>query len=317
VPIDTNTRLANGDHVVQFYDGDDDLVGIVGGYLAGSVLDGDAIVVVATHAHREALQAALVAAGIDVEAAEDSGQLRVLDAAETLGLFMVDGLPDPHSFFEIIGGLVAVAGLSGRPVRVYGEMVAALWDSGNIAGAIELETLWNGLAAQVPFSLFCAYPVHLMLGADVADAFEQVCHLHSDLVVIAPTPAGAEVSRRFACTLHAPRLARRFISETLHGWGLGDLVDDAMLVVSELATNAVVHGGSDFTVGLSRGDDRVRVSVADTSNDAPQPRNSELTTMGGRGLRLVDVVSVRWGHEAVHGGKVVWAELADRDVALT
>ena len=200
-------------------------------------------------------------------------------------------------------------------MRVYGEMVALLWEDGNVTGAIELERMWNGLGAEVPFSLFCAYPTHLMSGPDDADDFAEVCHLHSGVVAGASSPVGSEVTRGFPATPEAPRLARAFVVETLRGWGQGDVVDDATLVVSELATNAVVHVGLDFTVTLSSEGNTVRIGVADSSRDSPKRRDSGLATPGGHGLHLVDAIARRCGYDEVDGGKVVWAELAIPDAA--
>jgi len=83
MPAETGIRLANGEHVVQFYDREDDLVGVVGGYLAAAVLDGDVVIVIAASTHREAFRSAIAAAGVDFEAAQAQGDLTMLDAAET------------------------------------------------------------------------------------------------------------------------------------------------------------------------------------------------------------------------------------------
>ncbi|HWM19830.1 MAG TPA: MEDS domain-containing protein [Ilumatobacteraceae bacterium] len=309
MPAETGIRLANGDHVVQFYDRDDDLVGVVGGYLAAAVLDGDLVFVIANQAHRDAFRAALVAAGVDVDAAQVDGALTMLDAAETLRRFTVDGSLDADRFVEAIGEFVGPPSQDGRQVRVYGEMVALLWDAGNVAGAIELEKLWSDLGTRLPFSLFCGYPARIGCDAESADGFAELCHLHSDVVADAPTPSDAETTRGFSSTSQAPRFARRFVAETLQRWGLIDLVDDATLVVSELATNAMMHARSDFTVALSRRGDAVRVEVADSSDDAPQARDPAWMAAGGRGLRVVSAIASRTGHDLVDGGKVVWADL--------
>jgi len=189
-------------------------------------------------------------------------------------------------------------------------MVALLWDAGDVSAAIELERLWNELGAELPFSLFCGYPAYIASDASSADEFAELCHLHSDVVAVAPVPVGAEVTRGFIGTFQGPRLARRFVAETLQRWGRDDLVDDAALVVSELATNAVVHACSDFTVALSRRRDGVRIAVADSSVESPQPRYPGWMAPGGRGLRVVRTIASSTGHDLVAGGKVVWAELA-------
>ena len=317
MPVEPAVRLADGDHVVQFYRHDEELVGVVGGYLAAAVLDGDAVIVIATPDHGDAFRQAVVAAGVDVTAARGEGRLAVLDATATLSAFMVDGTPDPDAFDAVVGALVRRYGQGGRPVRAYGEMVALLWDAGNVAGAVELEALWNGLADRVPFSLFCAYPTHMVDDPGVSDAFADVCHLHTEVVAGAPMQAGAEATRRFVGTPHAPRSARRFVAETLQRWGRDDLVADGLIVAAELVTNAVLHASADVTVALSRHGDAVQLTVGDSSPHAPMPRRAGSSSLGGRGLLLVGAIAGRWGHRHVDGGKLVWAELRSDGAART
>jgi len=71
--------------------------------------------------------AALHAAGIDVEHAIEASRYITFDAAELLESFMVDGAPDAKRFKQAIGGELTRAGSGSRRVRVYGEMVASLW----------------------------------------------------------------------------------------------------------------------------------------------------------------------------------------------
>jgi anti-sigma regulatory factor (Ser/Thr protein kinase) len=309
MPVETDLRLADGDHVVQFYDGDDQLVGLVVGYLSAAVLDGDAAIVIATPAHRDAFRAALRAAGVDVPAAQGNGRIVLLDAGRTLSRFMVDGRPDPAAFDAVVGDAVRRAAAGGRQVKAYGEMVAVLWAEGNVIGALELERLWNGLGEHLPFSLFCAYPA-LIAAADLAaESFSEVCHLHSRVVGDTATPPGCEVAQTFARSTRAPGLARRFVSDTLRRWDRADLLDDGAMVVSELASNAVLHGGSDVTVALSRRGSRVRMVVGDSSQSEPVLRQPGPAVLGGRGLHVVSAVAHRWGYDVDADGKLVWAEL--------
>lgn len=307
VPIDG--RLADGDHVVQVYDRDEDLLGLVGGYLAASVLGGDAVIVMASPSHCDVFRGALLSAGVDVEAAEDAGALVVVDATEIASKLVADGRVDPKAFDELIAGPVRQAAKDDRPVRVFGEIVAVMWEDGNVAGAIELERLWNQLGAQIPFALFCGYPSALVSGSDVADSFAEVCRLHNQVLQTGLAPTTAEATQSFEGTLQGPRLARSFVTKVLQRWDRLDLVDDGAMVVSELATNAVVHAGSGFTVGLSRWDGRIRVEVVDSSREVPQLQEPGVTGPSKRGLYLVDAVAARWGHAVAAGGKVVWAEI--------
>ena len=108
----------------------------------------------------------------------------------------------------------------------------------------------------------------------------------------------------------SPAAARRFVRETLAAWGRPDLIDDAALVATELATNAVLHARSGFTIALCRGPEgTIRVAVRDASLGRPRPRRAGPLEGGGRGLRLVEALATVWGTDLLPDGKVVWAEL--------
>jgi len=122
----------------------------------------------------------------------------------------------------------------------------------------------------------------------------------------------SELSARFDVPLglYAPRMARRAVGAVLTGWGFTDQgwLDDAAIVVSELVTNAVNHGGGGVELGVQAHGDRVTISAADGSSVLPRRREPD--DAGGRGLALIEALSVRWGVEDHHGGKRVWIELA-------
>lgn len=102
--------------------------------------------------------------------------------------------------------------------------------------------------------------------------------------------------------------ARRLARSALTGeWA--DLAPDAELVVSELVTNATLHGDPPIQVKLLASD-RLRVEVHDRGREAPIVLQRNTEAMTGRGLAMVAALSVAWGVEpAPSGGKVVWAEL--------
>ncbi|NJQ02272.1 ATP-binding protein [Streptomyces zingiberis] len=95
-----------------------------------------------------------------------------------------------------------------------------------------------------------------------------------------------------------------------HGW-VEDARADAVLVVAELAANALCHApGTDFRVTLALHQDRVRVEVADgNARDRPRPRRASDEACDGRGLLLVESLSVEWGRvvDGSGSGKTVWA----------
>ena len=104
--------------------------------------------------------------------------------------------------------------------------------------------------------------------------------------------------------------AREFVRGQLIRHGLEFLVDDACLVVSELATNATVHARTPFTVTVSGGGRSVRLTVRDGAAESPRQVAANLMDTGGRGLRIVEQLSSGWGvtdADAVGHAKCVWA----------
>ncbi len=85
------------------------------------------------------------------------------------------------------------------------------------------------------------------------------------------------------------------------------VADDAVLVTSELVTNAVVHAASaaQLTATLHAG--RLRLEVHDGSVEPPRPRNSS-ETAGGYGLQFIASIADDWGWSPTQTGKLVWAE---------
>jgi two-component sensor histidine kinase len=88
------------------------------------------------------------------------------------------------------------------------------------------------------------------------------------------------------------------------------IVDDAVMLVSELVTNAVVHAQTPLEVNVHVGKRKVRVEVQDDSDALPIARIPRNEATGGWGLQLVDRIARSWGIERRTRGKVVWFELA-------
>jgi signal transduction histidine kinase len=171
-------------HLVQFYDTETYLAAAVADYLAGGLREGQPVLVVATPEHRDAFSIRLKAKGLDVERARVSGQLIMLDAAETLATFMSGSVPDAQRFTQVVGDVLtrAVCGTSHSVTRAYGEMVDILWKEGNTEGAIRLEELWNDLAASHPFSLLCAYGMSNFTRESDSPGFQAICRKHSHVI---------------------------------------------------------------------------------------------------------------------------------------
>ena len=178
------------DHLVQFYASDEFLVEMVCAFLVPSLRNGDAAIVAATAAHRHAFDSALADAGIDVEAAVREGRYVTFEASDLLSRFMIAGTPDATCFRDTIGAVMDdVSGDGDRTVRVYGEMVALLYDDGDVDAAVALEDLWNDLADSHAFELLCAYPMRLFADERDTAAFAHICDQHSAVIPCEGYPA--------------------------------------------------------------------------------------------------------------------------------
>jgi Histidine kinase-like ATPase domain len=103
--------------------------------------------------------------------------------------------------------------------------------------------------------------------------------------------------------------ARQFAARTLDSWGAGQLEDDVRVVASELATNALLHARTDFTLGLALDGDLLRLTIADGSATQPRMRRFDSTdSTTGRGLRMVAELAQAWGVDRDGVGKAVWCE---------
>lgn len=180
--MDSHTEILSvgpRDHVVFFYDDDAELAQKVGGYVLDGIRHGGAAIVAGTRSHRLSLARMLVGAGVDLAAGRAAGTYSELDASEAIARFVVSDHADPASFWSEITPLIRRAAGSGRPVRVFGEIVSLLWDAGLVNAAIEVEAMWNELGAQFPFSLVCTYPIRAVVADAHADPLTEVCRAHS------------------------------------------------------------------------------------------------------------------------------------------
>jgi hypothetical protein len=302
--------------VVQFYGHEEELADRVAGYLLAALRRDGVAVVIATAAHRQAFEGRLAQAGVDLAAAARSGTYLALDADDTVRALMPGGRLDHDAFERVVGGLIRRAGQPDRPVRAYGEIVALLWDAGLVNAAVQLEEMWDSLGQRYPFSLFCSYPASSVSGGAHLEAFAEVCRLHRSVVGGWPSPAAAAApaapaaTRAFALSGDAPAAARHFAVDAVRRLGAADLSDDAALVVTELAANAVLHAHTGFTVDLAVGPDVLRISVRDAGSLPPGPAGLRLPAAPLHGLGAVDTLASRWGVDRVgQAGKSVWVEL--------
>ncbi|MFD6180899.1 ATP-binding protein [Streptomyces goshikiensis] len=117
--------------------------------------------------------------------------------------------------------------------------------------------------------------------------------------------------RFYPRSLQTVRSAREFANVTLDAWGVTSRRDDLLLCVSELTTNALLHGvppGRGYRLRLLRFEGVVRVEVHDSGPGRPGIADRNPSAERGRGLLLVAALADRWGVGARTPGKVVWSE---------
>lgn len=109
----------------------------------------------------------------------------------------------------------------------------------------------------------------------------------------------------------AASTAREVLRGLLLAWGHDRQADDAAVVVSELVTNAVQHAGEhgQLQLALRVTGDVLRLELADGSSQRPVTREVVDSDEGGRGMRIVDELTARWGVDVNGAGKRVWVEL--------
>jgi anti-sigma regulatory factor (Ser/Thr protein kinase) len=109
----------------------------------------------------------------------------------------------------------------------------------------------------------------------------------------------------------ARRTVRSWLGEVFPGTGAADLIDDVELVTSELTANAVNAGCGILALMLTVHDQWLEVALEDDAAGDPEIRRLTPTMSSGRGLSIVEALSLAWGVEsAPAGGKTVWSRLA-------
>jgi DNA-binding NarL/FixJ family response regulator len=175
VPEKTQTVRS---HEVQFYPDDESFVDGFTGYIKAALLNGNAVIVVATESHQKSLLQSLQDHGASIATAIEQGRCLSLDVADTLSTFMVNDLPDPMRFFKVVGGLIATAqATAGRPSRVTicGECASILWAEGNADGAIQVEQLCNQLTKRYPMDILCGFSLSSFYRDEDKQVFQRIC----------------------------------------------------------------------------------------------------------------------------------------------
>jgi hypothetical protein len=169
-------------HIVYPYTDEAHVTEAVGLFASAGLRRSEAVPLIMTRDHRDAIRRRLERDGFNLTALERTGQLRFIDAEELLSTFIVNGAPDSSLFESGVRKIIDQAKTSSgsrppRKVRIFGEMVSLLLNA-SPAAAHSLEELWNQAIKTHSVSLLCTYA----LGGKAAGAFPQgllACHSHN------------------------------------------------------------------------------------------------------------------------------------------
>jgi DNA-binding response OmpR family regulator len=181
-PHQENSEITHR-HDVGFYSDDARLLHDLTQFIGASLKAGNAAIVVATESHRDSLLPRLQTLGLDMGAAIEQGRYIALDAADTLSALMLNGMPDPVRFLNLLGNLSMSASkaATGKKARVaiFGECVHILWAQGNAEAAIQFEKLGNQLAKKYDVDILCGYSLGNVDVGMQDHIFQQICAEHS------------------------------------------------------------------------------------------------------------------------------------------
>lgn len=169
-------------HGVLFYEGDRFLIDSVVRFLSEGLQAGQAVIAIATRAHRQRLEHGLTEAGFDVAQLRRDAHLIMVDASEALASVLRDRRPDPERFGAIIDEVLDRVAADAAGVRVFGEMSALLVEDGEDEAALALEQLAEDRRAALGLPLLCAYPMRAFEGEHSGETFQRVCSVHEQVV---------------------------------------------------------------------------------------------------------------------------------------
>src|SRR6185295_10856226 len=172
------------DHIVQLYQDQDFLNRAVCRFAGAALANGEGIILVPTLTHWNAIRPRLEGEGVDVEAAQKRGQLKVVDADELLPRFMRNAMPEAPIFLGLAADVIGQA-RSGYPkVRWWGEMVDVLWERGDAAASMSLEDLFDQLAHKHDIAIFCSFLMDNFDGHVHAHLLPRLGENHSHLIPV-------------------------------------------------------------------------------------------------------------------------------------
>lgn len=173
-------------HELQVYSTDASFLDRSTSFIAEGLNGGNAVVVLATEAHRKGLVQKLQTQGFDIDAIVNSGSYIPIDAHEALSSFMVDDLPDASRFENTVSNLVKTASKAPngvtRRVLICGEGAPLLWARGNMDAALRIEELSDVVSHKYGIPILCGYILADFQGAKEQEIFRAICSAHSSVI---------------------------------------------------------------------------------------------------------------------------------------
>lgn len=180
---DEDTCKGFNRHELQVYSGDASFLEGFAGFIADGLKSGNAVVVLATEAHRHGLIQKLQTRGFNLDAIIKCGSYISIDAREALTSFMVGDEPDPNRFGNTVSNLVKEASEAPngatRRVLACGECAPLLWTQGNLDAALRVEELWDAVSHQYGLRTLCGYASGSLQGQEEQPIFQSICSVHS------------------------------------------------------------------------------------------------------------------------------------------
>lgn len=180
-------EIAPCDHLVQFYESNHIFLNTLEGFIGDGFLKGENVIIIATPEHISEINARLVSQNFDIEKLTATGAYIAVEVSEAISKFMINDWPDEKLFIEFVNSLLTQAPAASK-TRVFGEIVAVLWEQGLHGATVQLEDLWHRFLHTNPFCLYCAYPKSGFT-QDFTDSILNICKSHSRIIDGSPRPS--------------------------------------------------------------------------------------------------------------------------------
>jgi CheY-like chemotaxis protein len=179
--IGRGDTLASHRHDLLFYSSDAVFVSAFTQFVASSLRQENAVIVLVTESHGESLRRSLQLCNVDLDQAIREGLYIPVNISQLLSKVMVDGAPDPTRFMNAAGEAVAEAAQRAvgqhRKVTAWGECSPTLWAKGDVDAAIQLEHLLDEVSRSQQMDSQCAYP--MTARQESARAVKRLCAEHT------------------------------------------------------------------------------------------------------------------------------------------